>query len=109
VLNGVDNYMEIDKYLVQEEIGSGNYGVVYRVLDRALNVEKAIKVLKDSPTQNFMEQLEEARILYICRHKNIVSVNEANIFRIENKPRVVIDMELIRGTSLEKYMEENYT
>jgi len=36
----------IDKYQVVRSLGSGNFGQVYHVIDRALQAEKAIKVLK---------------------------------------------------------------
>lgn len=92
---------EIDKYQVLKELGSGQFGTVYMVLDRALFVQKAIKVIIANNPAEIMYKLDEARILYKCKNNNIVQVNEANIFNINGVNSVVIDMELINGGSIE--------
>lgn len=91
----------IDKYQIIEHLGSGSFGHVYRVLDRALQVEKAIKVLGVTNPASFLQSLEEAQILHRCSHKHIVSINEANIFDVAGSPRVVLDLEYIAEGSLE--------
>ena len=93
--------MEIDKYQIIKPLGSGCFGQVYHVLDRALSEEKAIKVLFCSDTSEFMHQLQEAQIQNKCQHKHIVSINEANIFPVNGTNRVVLDLEYIPEGSLE--------
>lgn len=97
----------IGKYEVVRHLGSGQYGDVWSVIDRVINVKKAIKVLKSDKREDLNVHIKEARILYECRHKNIVTLNEANIIEIDGKERVVLDMELIEGNSIEKHMGDN--
>lgn len=98
----------IAKYQVIEHLGSGSFGDVYRVLDRALQAEKAIKVLGVTDPRQFLTSLEEAQILNKCRHKHIVAINEANIFNVDGKPRVVLDLEYISEGSLENALESRW-
>lgn len=97
---------EIEKYILLEYLGNGAFGSVYRAHDRALNAEKAIKVLNASDPNEIKKQLEEAQILHKCKHKNIVHVNEANIYEINNIPHIVIDMEYLPDGSFEKAIKE---
>lgn len=91
----------IDKYQVVEHLGSGSFGDVYRVVDRALQAEKAVKVLGVTDPAEFMASLEEAQILNKCGHKHIVTINEANILTVNGDKRVVLDLEYIPEGSLE--------
>jgi len=49
----------------------------------------------------FNSLLKEGQILVRCRHKHIVSINEANIFDVDGEQRVVLDLEYIPEGSLE--------
>ncbi len=97
---------EIEKYFLLDRLGNGAFGTVYRAHDRALNAEKAIKVLNASNPYEIKKQLEEAQILHKCKHKNIVHVNEANIYEINSIPHIVIDMEYLPDGSFEKAIKE---
>lgn len=98
----------IDKYQIIKPLGSGNFGQVYHVFDRALRAEKAIKVLGNPDPTTFMKNLEEAQILNRCRHKHIVTINEANIFVVNGQPRVVLDLEYIAEGSLEAALSSRW-
>lgn len=98
----------IDKYQIIEHLGSGSFGDVYRVLDRALQVEKAIKVLGVTDPAEFIQSLEEGQILRRCSHKHIVAINEANIFNVKGSPRVVLDLEYIPEGSLEDALKNRW-
>lgn len=98
----------IDKYHLIKKIGNGNFGAVYHVLDRALQTEKAIKILDIDEPQKALELLKEAQIPYKCNHKNIVRINEANVFLVEDDFKVVIDMELVNGGSLENKLATSF-
>ena len=91
----------IDKYQIIKPLGAGNFSQVYHVFDRALQAEKAIKVLLIDDPSKFIECLEEAQILNRCQHKHIVAINEANIFPVNGNARVVFDLEYIPEGSLE--------
>jgi serine/threonine protein kinase len=90
----------IDKYQIIKPLGDGQFGQVYHAFDRALKAEKAIKVLKTNDPSKFLESLAEAQILSRCKHKHIVSINEANVFMVERERRVVLDLEYIPEGSL---------
>lgn len=98
----------INKYQVVEPLGSGSFGEVYRVVDRALQTEKAIKILGVTDPTHFLASLEEAQILNKCRHKHIVTINEANIFDVSGSPRVILDLEYIPEGSLEDALEARW-
>ncbi len=91
----------IDKYQIIKPLGTGNFGQVYHVFDRALGAEKAIKVIKAANPNSFMQSLQEAQILNKCQHKHIIAINEANIFPVNGTRRVVLDLEYISEGSLE--------
>ncbi len=95
----------IDKYQIIKPLGTGNFSQVYHVFDRALQTEKAIKVLLSTDPDKFMDNLEEAQILNKCQHKHIISINEANIFPVNGDDRVVLDLEYIPEGSLEDALQ----
>lgn len=99
---------EIDKYLIKKHLGNGQFGNVYSAYDRALDQDKAIKVIDVPDPNEFLKNIEEAQILNKCKHKHIVRINEANIFKVNGAVIVVIDMENIKGGSLEKQMEKRH-
>lgn len=98
----------IDKYQIVSRLGGGSFGEVFRVVDRALQAEKAVKVLAVTDPALFMSSLEEAQILNRCRHKHIVSINEANIFQVSGQPRVVLDLEFVPEGSLEDALRNRW-
>ena len=98
----------IDKYQIIKPLGSGHFGQVFHAFDRALMAEKAIKVLNVTDPSKFLEHLEEAQILSACRHKHIVTINEANIFEVDGNNRVVLDLEFIPEGSLESAMASRW-
>lgn len=100
--------INIDKYHVVEKIGNGSFGSVYNVIDMVLNTKKAIKILDISEPEKVLALFKEAEIPYKCQHKNIVMINEANVFSVNNELKVIIDMELVNGGSLEKRLKERF-
>jgi len=98
----------IDKYQIIHSLGSGSFGSVFRVHDRALNAEKAIKILDVTDPTQFIVSLEEAHILNGCRHKHIVTINEANVFDVLGQARVILDLEYISLGSLQGALESRW-
>lgn len=104
----MSNLTSVDKYQIIRPLGSGHFGQVYHAFDRALHVEKAIKILNEDDPNEFLQHLKEAQILARCKHKNIVSINEANIFRVESDQRVILDLEYVSEGSLEAALKTRW-
>lgn len=94
---------EFERYRILNEIGSGQFGTVYKALDRGLNQIKAIKILEEiEDPLDFKKKLEEAHALGKFKgHKHIVQINSADLVLVNGNERLIIDMEYISGGSLE--------
>jgi serine/threonine protein kinase len=88
-----------DRFEVLEKIGSGGMGTVYRVLDRRVNEEMALKILKPeiassaSVVERFKNELKLARRI---GHKNVCRLYELH----EDAGVFFITMEYIAGEDL---------
>src|SRR5215204_4855438 len=75
---------QINQYKIQEKIGSGGQGTVYKALDTKLNRTVVVKVLPPELTQktaNFRRFEREAQLCSQLDHPNICTIydfNEAN-------------------------------
>jgi serine/threonine protein kinase len=95
-------------YRIQELIGAGGMGVVYRARDLQLKRDVAIKVLPgdlagDPDRLRRFEQ--EARSLAALSHANILAVHD--IGRREGEPYIV--SELLEGATLRERLNESRT
>jgi serine/threonine protein kinase len=96
----------VSKYQILRFIGGGQFGQVYHCRDDGLAAEKALKFVKVSDPASLRELLE-AQVAHKCRHDHCVSVNEVNIYVVNNDPYVAIDMEYIDGSSVEDLIKTN--
>jgi serine/threonine-protein kinase len=94
------------RYEVEEVLGRGGMGVVYRALDRRLGEPVAIKVLRPeltelSPTvlERFKQELRLARRI---THRNVVRTYDLG----ESGGTYYITMELVRGTTLATMIQD---
>ena len=89
----------IGHYVVQQQIGAGSGGVVYRALDHRLQRAVAVKVLDPCPPgtdANWALAASEARAAGALAHPNICTVFDVE----EEEGRVYLAMELVEGRSL---------
>ncbi|MHC4449445.1 MAG: serine/threonine-protein kinase [Planctomycetota bacterium] len=96
---------EIDGYRIEEIIGRGGMGVVYRATQQSLGRPVAIKVLPEEVLDNrqFLDRFErEVDILARLSHPNIVTVFERGV--VDGRPYIA--MEFVRGTSLRDVMRK---
>ena len=87
------------RYIVQEEIGEGGMGTIYRALDSVLDRVVALKVLSKSLSRNeraLKRFLREAQSAGKLHHPNIVNIYD--IGKENNK--LFIAMEYIEGDNL---------
>jgi serine/threonine protein kinase len=87
-------------YTIEEFLGGGAYGDVYRVRHRFLGVQ-AMKLLRNDPLVPDTEQLlGEARILTDLLHPNIVRVYDANETSVGADQIAYITMEYLAAGTL---------
>ena len=90
---------------VQERIGRGRFGDVYRAWDQSLDREVALKLLRRQATVQGpadTQVIAEGRLMARVRHPNVATIYGAQ--RIEG--RTGLWMELIRGRTLEAALAE---
>ncbi|MEM9264060.1 MAG: serine/threonine-protein kinase [Cyanobacteria bacterium P01_F01_bin.13] len=91
-VNLVGTSLQNGKYIIEDELGRGGFGVTYKAVRHPLNQVVVIKTLRWSDHDS-AEQLQkfqaEARRLAQCQHPNIVNVTD---FFIEaERPYLVMD------------------
>lgn len=96
-----------DKYLVNDKIGSGSFGTVYRGVHLHLNHPVAIKVFRPTVGTGVPESLERFRLegISACRiqHPNAVTVLD---FDISAGSLAYMVMELLEGRALDEELRE---
>jgi serine/threonine protein kinase len=88
-----------DRYEIQEKVGQGGFGAVYRVFDRTMEIDKALKVIPQavvSDAEALYDLQQEAKTMIALNHPNIVRV-----FDFHNTGSIkYIDMEYVPGKTL---------
>lgn len=96
-----------DRYEVIEEIGSGGMGMVYRVRDRRLQRQLALKTIRSSRTLSetvISRFIEEAQISSQLEHHGIVPIHD--IGRLPDG-RMFYTMAWVRGRTLSQWKRQN--
>jgi CheY-like chemotaxis protein/tRNA A-37 threonylcarbamoyl transferase component Bud32 len=96
---------EIAGYRIEERIGRGGMGVVYRAQHMNLQRRAAIKIIAPefADTKGFRSRfIREARIAAALQHPNIVTVYDAG----QAGQTLYIAMQFIRGSDLSKILSE---
>jgi predicted Ser/Thr protein kinase len=90
------------RYRLEERVGRGGFGSVYRAWDPQLEMPVAIKILHPRPGDDDRKTrlLHEGRVLAPLRHPNVVRV--LNVERNEGRRGLV--MEFLRGETLEAHV-----
>jgi serine/threonine-protein kinase len=83
---------------VQDVVGRGAFGTVYRAWDVQLDREVALKLLDVDPGTNQIA-IDEGRLLAKIRHPNVVTVYGAD----QIASRVGLWMEFVEGATLERF------
>ncbi len=94
------------RYELIEKIARGGMGTVYRVKDRELDREVAIKVLRDPQPrpEDSARMMKEARILAGLEHPGIVPIHDVGTLP---DGRAFYAMKLVRGSRLDRHLELN--
>lgn len=102
--------MRIDRYLLQERIGTGGMARVYKAIDTNLDRPVAIKILHEhlSDDPNFKERFErEAKLIASLNHPNIVQIYDFNWFERDGYPVYYMVMPFIPGQTLGMILDEH--
>lgn len=96
----------IDEFDIEEKVGHGGMGIVFRGFDRSLNRPVAIKVMSPQLAANGIARkrfAREAQAAAAVVHPNVVP-----IYRVNSSPeRPYIAMALIDGLSLQDHVTTN--
>ena len=90
-----------ERYRVQEKIGAGGIGTVYRAIQHPLERPVALKMLRTELTENSELRRRfqrEARAVASLSHPNIAVVHD---FGVDAEDRLYMALELVVGESLE--------
>jgi serine/threonine protein kinase len=90
------------RFEVRGHLGSGAFGEVYRVFDRAAGSVVALKVLRDSQSWALYYFKREFRELADIRHPNLVALHEL----IVHDQRWMFTMELVEGVPFHQYIAD---
>ena len=96
----------IDGFEVEQMIGRGGMGIVYKGFDSELNRPVAIKVLADHLAANGVARqrfVREARAAAAVIHPNVVPIHSVN----PSAKRPYLVMTLVSGRSLQSHVAEN--
>lgn len=97
---------QIGSYKIEEEIGEGGMGAVYRALDTRTDEIVAVKALKESILKHSPEVLDrfvrEGEALRQLNHPNIITMREA----FEHEGRHYLVMNFIEGGDLRGVLEK---
>ncbi|MCA9694732.1 MAG: serine/threonine protein kinase, partial [Myxococcales bacterium] len=93
----------IGRFVIEEPVGAGGMGIVYRARDHELDRDVALKLLRHELPGSEASRREwlysEARALARLSHPNVVQVYEVGTF----KRRVFIAMEYVSGITLDAW------
>lgn len=98
----------IDRYILQERIGTGGMARVYKAIDTNLDRAVAIKILHEhlSDDPSFKERFErEAKLIASLNHPNIVQIYDFNWFEQDGYPVYYMVMPFIPGDTLATVLE----
>ena len=96
-----------NRYVIEERLGQGGMGVVYRAHDSLVDEEVALKFMKPqllSTQKGQMNFIQEAQIARRLRHENIVAVHDISW---TSEGILYLSMEYLRGQSLRALLRKH--
>ena len=95
----------VGRYRLEQEIGRGGMGIVYRARDPELDRPIAIKLVQAKPLAHYdklrARLLREAKVLAKLTHPNVVRVYDCG----QHQGEVYLAMEYVEGSTLRQWQE----
>jgi predicted Ser/Thr protein kinase len=95
---------ELEKYVIEREVGRGTSGVVHRALDREANQVVALKILHRDSQADSRQQLAEAKLLTKIAHPAIVRILDHGVLPGD---RPFVAMEWLDGEDLHQRQQRS--
>ncbi len=98
--------MLVENYVIEDTLGMGGMGMVYKARDMAMHRRVAVKVLhanlfrKERSRLRFMR---EAKLMAALYHPNILRIHDL----LEQEEWMAIVMQLVQGKSLREFLDVN--
>jgi hypothetical protein len=96
---GQTDFQGTERFSIQNRLGSGGFGMVYRAYDRERNVTVALKTLHHLDASQLFALKREFRILADISHPNLVQLYEL----ISDGQDCFFIMELVEGVNFREY------
>jgi serine/threonine-protein kinase len=97
----------VGEYRIEQLIGKGSFGTVYKAVHPVIGKAAAVKLLKrefSSDPQMVSRFIAEARAVNQIRHRNIVDIFSFGVFKDGRQYYV---MELLEGAPFDQHLSEN--
>jgi len=99
----IEKPQKIGKYVVQDVLGKGGMGIVYKAYDPILDRIVAIKMMVSAGADDELRErfYREAQAIGTLRHPNVITIYDLG----QEGPNPYIAMEFLTGTDLDKIIK----
>ncbi len=101
---------DFQQYVIQEKVGSGGFGKVFKAYDKTLGRAIAVKIPRldgrVAPDEAKARLKREARIWGVLEHPSIVPIHELGVYAADGDTAPYFTMKFVEGHRLDKLLAE---